>query len=316
MKFTAPIALAISLSLSACASTNGLDDYDTSRAVSVDAPRSAASRAEAIDPALWRVADADTTVYIFGGFPMLPEEYEWRTRTIDTAIAASDTLVLETRADPAGQRALGERMAEVGLARDLPPLLQRVDPALRPTLSALVARSGVPMGTYDLMENWAAAITLAGAHTRTLGLTAAAGTDPDLSLAFRSAGKGIEQLETSDAQLALYDALSVEAQRDLLESVILSNDDLKVNFGEMLAAWTRGDIAAIDASFNAELAPGSDLRTALIARRNAAWTNWVRNRLATPGTVFLSVPAGHLSGQDSLLALLEAQGVSATRLDD
>ncbi|WP_343346663.1 TraB/GumN family protein [Sphingomicrobium sp. XHP0239] len=316
MKCPALLAALASFGLGACTATNGLDEYDSSRAVSIDAPRSAAARAEAVDPALWQVADGDTTIYILGTFAMLPEEYEWRTRTIDAAIAASDTLVLETRSDPEGQRALGERMAAIGLDRNLPPLLQRVDPALRPTLSTLAARTGVTMQTYDVMENWAAAITLMGAHSRTLGLTELAGTDPDLRAAFAEAGKPIDYLATNDDQLALYDGLSVEAQRALLESAILTNDELKADFGDRLAAWTRGDLAAIDGSFNRYLEPDSALREAVLTLRNTAWVQWIRARLATPGAVFLAVPANHLVGEDSLLTMLERNGLAVSRLDE
>src|SRR5215217_1290637 len=46
-------------------------------------------------PALWRLSDADTTIYLFGTIHALPEGAQWRTPALDQAMAASDELVTE-----------------------------------------------------------------------------------------------------------------------------------------------------------------------------------------------------------------------------
>ena len=53
---------------------------------------------------------------------------------------------------------------------------------------------------------------------------------------------------------------------------------------------------------------------ALLARRNANWARWVKGRLDKPGTVMVAVGAGHLAGDQSLVAILEKQGVKVTRV--
>src|SRR6185369_1001930 len=37
-------------------------------------------------PALWKLADADTTIYLFGTIHALPDGVEWRGRRIDAAL--------------------------------------------------------------------------------------------------------------------------------------------------------------------------------------------------------------------------------------
>src|SRR5512145_656879 len=44
-------------------------------------------------PALWKVADADTTIYLFGTMHILPDKANWRTEPVAEAISNSDTLV-------------------------------------------------------------------------------------------------------------------------------------------------------------------------------------------------------------------------------
>ena len=50
-------------------------------------------------PALWSVADADTTIYLFGTIHLLPENFQWRTARFDQAIDSSQQLVVETIVD-------------------------------------------------------------------------------------------------------------------------------------------------------------------------------------------------------------------------
>src|SRR5688572_3865570 len=62
-------------------------------------PQAAESgKAAAAKPAMWRVADEDTTIYLFGTFHLLPPGHVWRTAALDQALAQADELVLEIAA--------------------------------------------------------------------------------------------------------------------------------------------------------------------------------------------------------------------------
>src|SRR3546814_13215263 len=74
---------------------------------------------------MWKLADADTTIYLFGTIHLLPKGLEWRTPAIEKAVAASDALVLETQLGTDLSRT-GRKMMEMGLSPGLPPLLERV----------------------------------------------------------------------------------------------------------------------------------------------------------------------------------------------
>ena len=58
-------------------------------------------------PALWKVADKDTTIYLFGTVHALPKDVPWMRGAIGPALAASDTLVTEVdlaEKDPAAMQ--------------------------------------------------------------------------------------------------------------------------------------------------------------------------------------------------------------------
>ena len=95
-------------------------------------------------PALWAVSDPDTTIYLFGTIHLLPSNLKWRTAKLDQAMTSSQELVVETVIDEKNPAKLMSAMASLGLAKGLPPLVERVPPAKRPALQAAIKKSGVP----------------------------------------------------------------------------------------------------------------------------------------------------------------------------
>lgn len=273
------------------------------------APEAATGR-----PAMWQVADADTTVYLFGTIHLLPENYPWRTPALEQAMASSQSLIVETILDDANPQALGMQLAQLGISRGLPPLAQRVAPEKRALLEAAIAKTGVPRAAFDSMETWAAAFTILGTQFKNLGLSPSAGVETVLKQSFTQAGKPIGQLETNLEQLSLFDTLPESAQRDLLEGSIEAPAEMRGQFNSMLTAWAGGDVEAIAKTFNEDMAASPELRDALIRRRNHNWAGWVQRRMASPGTVMVAVGAGHLAGPESVIDVLQRQGHRVRRI--
>jgi uncharacterized protein YbaP (TraB family) len=265
-------------------------------------------------PALWRVSDPDTNIYLFGTFHMLPQDYRWESSAITDAVAKSGQLYVETLIDDKHPEKLAAELGRVGFGDNLPPLANRIDPALRPQLATAIKASGIPAGYFDKMKTWAAAFTLVGTQFKSLGLKGEAGVEPALRREFESAGKPVGELETNSQQLGFFDTLSQPAQRAFLEGAISEPEKMRGEFGDMLKSWSSGDIAGIARSFNADLADSPELKAALLSRRNANWSRWIEQRLQQPGTVMVAVGAGHLAGDESVLKILETQGYKVTRV--
>jgi uncharacterized protein YbaP (TraB family) len=265
-------------------------------------------------PALWQVADKDTTVYLFGTIHLLPNNYSWRTAAFDKAVAGSQGLIVETIIDNNAPQALANELARLGFRNGLPPIATRVPPEKRALLEAAIAKTGIPRPAYDRMETWAAAFMLLGSQFKDLGLSGDAGVETVLRGNFTQAGKPVGQLETNTEQLSMFDTLPESAQQALLEGAIDSPAAMNTQFQKMINAWTRGDVAAIAASFNEDLSSSPELREALLRRRNANWTRWIEQRMATPGSVLVAVGAGHLAGTDSVVAMLQKDGYQVRRV--
>ena len=268
----------------------------------------------AAKPALWKIADKDTTIYLFGTIHLMPKGTEWRTPKFNEAAASSQSLVVETVIDEANPMPAIAAMMKLAVSPNLPPILDRVAPDKRAALTAMIARSGMPAGVLDKLETWAAGMILTGVTFKDLGLDPNSGVETSLKSEFKTAAKPIDQLETNSEQFGFFDTLSESAQRKFLESVLDDPAKGRAQFYDMLAVWERGDAKAMGDSFNRELADSPELRDNLLRRRNANWNLWLQRRMQQPGTVMVAVGAGHLSGNDSVISMLEKAGYKVKRV--
>lgn len=273
----------------------------------------ALSGAARADPAMWHVHDDDTDITLFGTIHALPAETKWLSPAIAARVDAADTLVLETVLpdDPAG---LGPLVAMLGEKRGLPPLAARVAPSKRAALLAGVASLGLTTARLDGMKTWLAAIALGDGAVTKLGLTAGDGVEATLTARAKAAHKPVIGLETPEAQLRLFDNLAETDARALLDSTVDDLGSAREDTNALIAFWQAGETEALAKDFDKGFQATPNLERALLADRNTAWANWIAARLATPGKVFVAVGAGHLGGKNSVVALLNAKGLTVERL--
>lgn len=265
-------------------------------------------------PALWKLSDADTTIWLFGTIHALPAGYRWRDPAIQAALDRSDTLTLETVIDQDPQK-LATILYTLGEAKGLPPLAARVPAAKRARLAELIRKTGLPPQTLDGMKSWAAAVVLTGVAMQEIGVGAQDGVESQLTTIFRGKSEPVDGFETPEQQLGFFNQLPQSAQDSFLVATLDSPAKTKQEFAAMIAAWSKGDVAAIARAFadDPEFTPA--LRDILVRHRNAAWAAALEQRMAKPGTSFVAVGAGHLAGPDSLIEMLKAKGLKVERAD-
>lgn len=265
-------------------------------------------------PGLWMLADADTKIYLFGSVHVLPTGYAWRNAVIDKAMAESQSLTLETVLDT-DPESVSRVLLTTGMAKGAPPLASRVPANKRKELAALMAKSGVPTAMLDTMKSWSAAVVLTSASFAKIGLKPGeVGVEPELTRLFREAKKPVDGLETVEQQLGFFDSLPEAAQRKFLVSTLDDPRKAKAEFAQMIAAWAKGDVAAIAKAFAEEPEFTPELRELLVVKRDRAWADALIERLKKPGTSFVAVGAGHLAGPASVQAMLAAKGYKAIRV--
>lgn len=121
--------------------------------------------------------------------------------------------------------------------------------------------------------------------------------------------KDILGLETVDFQLSLFDSIPYQAQAQMLLDAIRSESgEADGSFDEMVDLYLREDIVGMQALMQGE--NGGTMgafEELLLLRRNRSWIPLMQE-LMTDGPVFFAVGAGHLAGEEGVIALLRNAG--------
>jgi uncharacterized protein YbaP (TraB family) len=263
-------------------------------------------------PALWRVSDGDTTIWLLGTIHVLPANVHWQTPAIRDAIDHADALVMELPDDPAGTMRV---FWEVAVASGLPPIAERIAPGRRAALAAALKAGGVDAGEVDGLKSWAAAFIISGAATNARGVTRDNGVEAGLTAAFADRHRPSGGLETAAAQFATFDRLPEAAQRVLLERAIDDAAGGLADYQATLAAWAAGDERRLAATIDPAFRAAPEIEAQVVKARNMAWAGKIAGRMGKPRRVFVAVGVGHLVGADSLPAMLRARGWKVERVE-
>jgi len=268
------------------------------------------------NPAIWRIGDRDTTIYLFGTVHILPPGFRWRTEKLDGIVAHAQALLVESVDDEPGAAKLMNGAKPGG--PPLPPLLDRVSPDHRATLKRFM--DGLPpeaSKVLDGLPTWITAAAISFVRDYRAGDIPGQGADDWLEDAFRSAGKPVGAIEDGSKVLARVSAIPDAEQRRMLDAA-LDAPEVKVEaLRAPLHAWAKGEIGPGSAlTVDLPGASGTSALTApLLTERNRAWAGALAARLKRPGTILFAAGAGHFIGQDSVLALLRARGIKVTRVE-
>ncbi|MFM5918145.1 MAG: TraB/GumN family protein [Novosphingobium sp.] len=264
-----------------------------------------------VRPALWLVeGPGGQKAWLFGTIHALPAKVDWRSPRIEAALEQSDRLLVEVaRIDDDAETA--RAFASLNTSPGLPPLADRVDPALRSKLESELAEDHFAPQALDKYETWAAALLLQNAAMAAGSSYTANGIDSALVDAYR---KPVGEFEGAAAQLAIFDRLSEPAQRALLAAMLSGDAEEEASLRKLEKAWAHGDLATVDAETGASFFGNAELRDALLVRRNQAWVQRLVGELGRGAHPFVAVGLAHMAGKDGLPALLAQRGYTVTRL--
>ena len=262
-------------------------------------------------PALWKIADEDTTIYLFGTVHALPAGTEWYGGKVADSFEHSQELVTEIL-ESSGEEARSAVMAKALLPANQ-SLRSLMSPAERTAYEQALAREGLQPAALDRFKPWWGAVFLATVPILKQGYDPKNGVEALLDAKAKSLSHPHSALETAEYQLGLFDSLPQEVQLRYLAEVVRTMPDARNELEGMIAAWKKGDADELAKLMN-EDEDEPALMEKLLYARNKNWAQWIRTRLDRPGTVFIAVGAGHLAGAGSVQDDLRAMGIASTRI--
>ena len=265
-------------------------------------------------PALWRVRDGDSTVYIFGSLHILPQSFKWRAPEIEDAIASSDIFVFEVPVDDEANARQKDFIVKNGLlprGASLRKVLNRIE---YETYSRILLGAGLKPEHFTRYRPWLAAVIVGLAYVHRRDLATLSGVDDEIIEHAQSGGKELRYLETVDDQMKLLVMGDDLAQVRALKRQLVSLPKAALHTEDLVQTWARGDAERFATMIEQDFAGHVEAQDLLISNRNRAWVPSVAELLGSGKTAMVTVGAAHIGGPKGLISLLCAAGHDVERV--
>ncbi len=257
-------------------------------------------------PLLWKVSDADNSVYLLGSFHLLkPGDYPL-SKDVDTALADAKSVMFEIAPEDIASPALAMQMGQAALRKDGTQLDSELGPALSRKLAtwllanaASLQKASIPPKMLQMFEPWFVGLTISLVEMTDRGLDPKLGLDLHLAKQAKAGGKSTAGLETGTQQITFLDSMDHDEQLQFLDEELSESAHGKQELDKLHAAWRAGDAAMLWSSMAVDMKRHyPKLYQHLNVERNDAWLPKIEQRLKTPGRddTLVVVGALHLLG--------------------
>jgi uncharacterized protein YbaP (TraB family) len=275
-------------------------------------------------PLLWKVSDADNSVYLLGSFHLLkPGDYPL-SADVDAAFADAESLLFEMPPSEMESPTLALQMGQAALRLDGTRLDSQLPPATARKLQDWFAAnatglqaSGMTPQMLQMFEPWFVGLTVSIVEMTRDGLDPKLGLDRHFADAAQQAGKPVDGFETGAQQIAFLDGMDADEQVQFLDEALSESDEGSSEVEKLHAAWRAGDAGMLWDGMAADMKREyPKLYQHVNVERNDAWLPRIEQRLQASGEddTLVVVGALHLLGSDGLVEKLRARGYTVERI--
>jgi uncharacterized protein YbaP (TraB family) len=268
-------------------------------------------------PALWRLSDGDSRVYLFGTLHLLPEGVKWQTPVYEAAMADAETTVVECDTDSRYAREATAMLTyERGINASHESLSGIIGARRFDALAAHAERYGLSRAKLARMRPWLAMTSVSFAAMDKAGFRRDRGVERTILSLAATQGDKRTHLETAEGQIKAL--ASMDNGPDMLTNIdhgLAQLANFETSIEPLVTAWRAGDLAALDRLTTADARRRTpSVYRAILVDRNRNWIPAIERWLGKKHDYFVAVGAAHLVGPDSVIAMLQAKGYKVERI--
>lgn len=275
-------------------------------------------------PLLWKVSDADNSVYLLGSFHLLkPTDYPL-SKDVDAAFADAESLMFEMPPEEMSSPALAVQMSQAALRGDGTQLNSELPASTVALLdgwlkanAAELQKTGMTAQVMQMFEPWFVGLMISVTEMTKQGLDTKLGLDVHLAAEAAAAAKPTAGLETGAQQIAFLDGMGRAEQLQFLAEALSESRDAKQETAKLHAAWRNGKADVLWQDMAVRMKKEyPDLYQRINVARNDAWVPKIEKRLieSKKDDTLVVVGALHLLGSDGVVEKLRAKGYTVERV--
>jgi uncharacterized protein YbaP (TraB family) len=265
---------------------------------------------------LWELEGAEGQVMLMGSVHFLRESDYPLPAKLDAAYVVADSLTMEIDMDDLDPVAAQSVLASLGTNPDGTTLQEVLGGANYAEATQLAEDLGIPLALFDSFKPWFAALSITQLRMMQLGFDPNWGIESRITERARTESKPILGLETLEEQLSFMNDLDSETQQLFLLQSLEEATEVQDEVESLVAAWRSGDLQTLEQLLLEGLQETPLLFDALLVQRNQNWVPQIIELTQQPGNHLVIVGTMHLVGENSVLRMLEDEGVSSRQLSN
>lgn len=275
------------------------------------------AHAEPPKPLMWKVSDADNSMYLLGSFHLLKEEDHPLADSVNAAFDDAEQLYFElSPAEMNDSAGMAKKLFGVGSYTDGKTLQQNISVETWSKLETYASAKKFPMANLQALEPWLVGLLLSSLEAINAGMKPELGLDKHFIARAEKAKKPAFGLETVDEELAAFDTMDAKVQEQVLMQ-LFDGGDMAVVLDKLHTIWRNGDEKALNKEIIIDMRDKyPEYYKSLLVVRNKAWIPKLDAFLKDneKDDALVVVGAAHLVGDDSVVQLLKAKGYKVERL--
>ncbi len=266
---------------------------------------------------IWKISSEANSIYLLGSIHVASPDIYPLDSAIENAFELADNLVVEVDLTQVDDMYVLQLIMDYGTY----PPGETLQDHISDDLYAQLAEQfdlGLVAIDINIFRPWVVVTLLEQLQMQELGYNSEYGIDLHFINQAADSGKDIIELETADYQIEIQSALPDELMILLLEDYV--ENPMTQEDGDLLfEVWEDGDTATMETLLFESLSDEPLLEPyydVLIYARNVTMAETIEGFLAEDETYFVVVGAGHLVGEQGIVALLAERGYVTEQLYD
>jgi uncharacterized protein len=263
---------------------------------------------------LWKVKGDHNTMYLLGSIHVLSKHAYPLKPALERAFEDANQVVFEidlTRFTPKSFRQEFQRTALYPSGQSLS---KKLSPGTIELLKSILPAYGLTLDKVEHFKPWFLAEWLSSRALEMAGFSDEFGVDFYFYHKAKAAGKPVLGLETLRDQAQIFDSFNDEENELYLVSTISGLPAYAVMVRRLVDAWKNGDVRLLDQLLNQDKRSDPTTHNVLFSKRNSKWLPEIERFAHESGNYLIIVGAGHLVGDDGVIAQLKRAGYAVQQL--
>lgn len=263
---------------------------------------------------LWKVQGDHNRVYLLGSIHVLSKQAYPLKPALDRAFDDAKKVVFEIDLSRFTQQSFKKEFRRTAFYPPGQSLVKKLTPQTIELLNSLLPLYGLSLKKVARLKPWFLAETLSSRTLEMSGFSDRLGVDLYFYRKAKAVGKPVLGLETLRDQAEIFDRFDDKQNEQYLLSTLSGLPAYAEMIRQLVNAWKDGDVQSLDRILNQDKRTDPVTHYVLFSRRNAKWLPEIERFAHQDDNCLIIVGAGHLVGEDGVVAQLRHAGYSVQQL--